>query len=345
MISILKNVELKTTVITLLLMLSICITGFSQALGDVNNTGQIDIVDALLIAQYYVGLNPGGFNAGVADTNCDNSIDIVDALLIAQYYVGLITELPCQPAPTPIPTTVPGGPPISGSWEPIPELTDEFSGTSLDTNKWQYNHPYWSGREPSQYNAANVSVGGGNLQLKSTVANYNQTGNWVWAACITSLQKTVQAGGYYESRIKGSNISMTSAFWMQGSYSEIDVIENIGESTVDSSRNRLMRINTHYYPNGWDNDIKTPHNFDMGFESDSGFHVYAVYWENNSTMRFYLDNIEVWSTQTGGPFNEPMYMFFDTEVFTWDGLPTISSLDDNNKNTMYVDWVRSWRRK
>jgi hypothetical protein len=59
-------------------------------LGDVNGDGGIDIVDALLIAQYYVGLDPAGFIPGNADVNCDGSIDIVDALLVAQYYVGLI---------------------------------------------------------------------------------------------------------------------------------------------------------------------------------------------------------------------------------------------------------------
>jgi hypothetical protein len=61
-------------------------------LGDVNGDGSIDIVDALLVAQYYVGLNPANFDAAQADTNCDTSVDIVDALLIAQYYVSLITS-------------------------------------------------------------------------------------------------------------------------------------------------------------------------------------------------------------------------------------------------------------
>ena len=32
---------------------------FGQSCGDVNNNGSVDIVDALLIAQYYVGLIPG----------------------------------------------------------------------------------------------------------------------------------------------------------------------------------------------------------------------------------------------------------------------------------------------
>lgn len=61
-------------------------------LGDVNSDGAVDIVDALLVAQFYVGLNPSNFNKDNADTNCDGSIDIVDALLIAQYYVGLISS-------------------------------------------------------------------------------------------------------------------------------------------------------------------------------------------------------------------------------------------------------------
>jgi hypothetical protein len=62
------------------------------SLGDTNGDGSIDIVDALLIAQYYVDLNPSGFIPGNADTNCDGAIGILDALLVAQYYVGLISE-------------------------------------------------------------------------------------------------------------------------------------------------------------------------------------------------------------------------------------------------------------
>jgi aryl-phospho-beta-D-glucosidase BglC (GH1 family) len=63
--------------------------------GDVNGSGSIDIVDALLVAQYFVGLAPANFNAAAADTNCDGSVDIVDALRIAQYFVGLLTSLSC----------------------------------------------------------------------------------------------------------------------------------------------------------------------------------------------------------------------------------------------------------
>jgi endoglucanase len=60
-------------------------------LGDVNGDNAINIVDALLTAQYYVNLDPDNFDPSAADTNCNGDINIIDALLIAQYYVNLIT--------------------------------------------------------------------------------------------------------------------------------------------------------------------------------------------------------------------------------------------------------------
>lgn len=69
--------------------------GSTSNTGDVNEDGTIDIVDALLVAQFYVGLAPSNFNESLADTNCDGTIDIIDALLIAQYYVGLISGFNC----------------------------------------------------------------------------------------------------------------------------------------------------------------------------------------------------------------------------------------------------------
>lgn len=56
--------------------------------GDVNEDGTVDIIDALLTAQYYVGLDVS-INLTAGDVNCNGSVDIIDALLIAQYYVGL----------------------------------------------------------------------------------------------------------------------------------------------------------------------------------------------------------------------------------------------------------------
>lgn len=61
--------------------------------GDVDENGMINIIDALLTAQYSVGLwlNPNDFNGNTANVNLDRNVDIIDALLIARYTVGLIS--------------------------------------------------------------------------------------------------------------------------------------------------------------------------------------------------------------------------------------------------------------
>ncbi|MBN1699867.1 MAG: hypothetical protein JW881_20320 [Spirochaetales bacterium] len=69
--------------------------GFAAVTGDVNGDGEVNIVDALQVAQHYVGLNVSGFDTTAADVDCSQSITITDALLIARYYVGLIDSFPC----------------------------------------------------------------------------------------------------------------------------------------------------------------------------------------------------------------------------------------------------------
>ena len=64
-------------------------------LGDVTGDGLITIVDALVTAQYYVGLNPTGFNPAGADVDCDGFITIMDALMMVHCYVGLIHGFEC----------------------------------------------------------------------------------------------------------------------------------------------------------------------------------------------------------------------------------------------------------
>ncbi|MBN2440890.1 MAG: dockerin type I repeat-containing protein [Spirochaetales bacterium] len=85
------------------------ITAQAGLLGDVNDDSVIDIIDALLVAQYYVEMNPANFISENADVNSNGLIDIVDALLIAQYYVGIIDDFTgtSTPAPTPGPTLPP----------------------------------------------------------------------------------------------------------------------------------------------------------------------------------------------------------------------------------------------
>ncbi|MBN2535930.1 MAG: hypothetical protein JXB88_23830 [Spirochaetales bacterium] len=90
----------KQLIVVLFIFMSISLAGAAE-LGDVNGNNTIDIVDALLIAQFYVGLNPPVFNQAYADVDCTGGISIIDALLVAQYYVNLLPEFPCHTGPAP----------------------------------------------------------------------------------------------------------------------------------------------------------------------------------------------------------------------------------------------------
>lgn len=60
--------------------------------GDVNDDGQVNITDALLVAKYSVGLmtlTPR--QLAIADVNSDGQVNITDALLVALHSVGLRT--------------------------------------------------------------------------------------------------------------------------------------------------------------------------------------------------------------------------------------------------------------
>ena len=90
-----KNIIKKIECFILVLLIFSISHLLAESCGDVNLSGRTDIVDALLIAQYYVGLDPPSFSDNeAADVNADGNITIIDALLVAQYYVGLISELP-----------------------------------------------------------------------------------------------------------------------------------------------------------------------------------------------------------------------------------------------------------
>ncbi|MBN2440836.1 MAG: VWA domain-containing protein [Spirochaetales bacterium] len=100
------------------------------ATGDVNNDGNINIVDALLTAQYFVGLPVSNFDASMADVNADGSVDIIDGLLIAQYYVGILSSFPADadsPPPTDVPTPAVSTPAPTAAGTSAPTA----AGTSL----------------------------------------------------------------------------------------------------------------------------------------------------------------------------------------------------------------------
>jgi len=267
----------------------------------------------------------------------------IQTLCLSCLLVGIGRSQTIAPSGAPPPA------PAGWRWQPVPELSDEFEGVRLDASKWLPFQPYWQGRPPSRFATNNVLVRNGNLELRSTalVTNLSQVKDpqkdiWVQAACVASA-KPIVGCGYYAARLKASRLSMTSSFWFQGRYSEIDVVEQIGASLKNPAESHQMLMNTHFFQGGWAEDKATPQRWTMPAGAADEFHVYGVWWKDKNTVWFYHDGEKVAEVKTAGEFLEPMYLFFDTEVFTWEGLPAVESLHNPALNTMRVDWVRAWR--
>jgi len=246
-----------------------------------------------------------------------------------------------------------GFPPLTERWELVEVLTDEFEGDAINAEKWNDLHPRWSGRAPSQFKRENTTVADGYLQLKSTSRVSDLSGVadpqkdiWVDAASMTSKAASAQHGYYYEASMKASDLSMTSSFWFRmGEFSEIDVIEHIGHSSIPAKaedKAHEYHANTFYYGKheGLDN---LANEVQMDTRGRDEFHTFGLWWKDPKTLLFYHNGVEVMIITPRVDFDENLFLIFDTEVFTWDGLPTIPSLNDDTRNTMLVDFVRTYK--
>ena len=110
----------------------------------------------------------------------------------------------------------------------IGSLSDEFNGDVLDKGKWIPKHPYWSGRN-STHTVSNVSVRGGNLRLKSTLRPdaSEVKAQTVTAACVTSSTPRCHYG-YYQARIKCSDIKGRGGDWWDANTTHNPTIHKVG---------------------------------------------------------------------------------------------------------------------
>jgi hypothetical protein len=136
---------------------------------------------------------------------------------------------------------------------------------------------------------------------------------WVKSACVAS-KRSAASYGYYEARIKASALSMTSAFWFQGLYSEIDVVEELGRPIINPGDNMLMQMNTHYFAGGWANDKATPKQWPMPTGAGQLPHVRSVLARQERVVVL-PRRAKAADVVAGGDFAETMYLFLDTEVF------------------------------
>jgi hypothetical protein len=261
-----------------LILLSIAQFSFGASLGDVNENNTVDIIDALMVAQYYVGLSPSPFNPAYADVNCSQSIDIVDALLIAQYYVGLIGGFPCAntPAPTVVPTAVPTSGPYFYSFEGSLEGW-EADGTDLTDPVIEWHVV------PSTTLAAD-----GYYSLEYYLANLNDAGK-IWAVkgfSVTPNQKYNVTIGYRFG---------TNCYGEIGAFQIITGATSIKPATRDDLIYQESTYNGGVKGYVW---LSKSYSFSVTSGADGRIFVAIGIWGNfEVTQIYYVDSVSVAITQ------------------------------------------------
>lgn len=243
-------------------------------------------------------------------------------------------------------------PPTGYEWQLVPELSDEFNGSDLDANKWERGGSGRKSQPPGLFDPKNVSVKDGMLRLviSSDIKAMTDVRNpkedlWIRAAALSSKSKTAQQG-YYEASVKASKMPATSSFRLQGNDMEINVATLIGHSPKRLG-SRQMTMNTHYFKKEEGKDpsrLSKGSRYVMPSSPAEEFHVYGVWWKDADTVCFYHNGVKVAEIQPSGPFeNTPQDIIFDAEPFPAEGLPSLQELADPLRNTMSVNWCRSWK--
>lgn len=204
---------------------------------------------------------------------------------------------------------------------------EEFSGSSIDPNEWNYEigngSGGWGNNELEYYTNStnNAFVSNGNLIIearKESINGFNYS-----SARLTTQNKKAFTYGRVDIRAKlPRGQGVWPALWMLGSdintagwpaSGEIDIMELLGQ---DSSK---VYGTLHYGASGATHQSKGNTYVLNGNYFSSKFHVFSMDWKQD-TVRLYVDNnlmLAVNKADVGTspyPFNLPFFFIFNVAV-------------------------------
>lgn len=231
--------------------------------------------------------------------------------------------------------------PITGKTWTL-SFADEFSGTKLDTAKWNY-LPHW-GTSVVNGGLGDTIGNGGQLEFTGSImrlrADRQSNGRWR-TSVITTMGKQFQTYGFFEARLKlprGSGmwpgwwLMREDKVWPDG---EVDMLESNGYwpklyapnfHWVDSSGTHRSQA-LYYQGNG-----------DLGAD----FHVYGCHWQAGR-FDFYLDGKLIHTVANQYVTKVPMYILLSLEIS--NGGSTWPAPNSNNPSPAFydVDYIRAWK--
>ncbi len=257
-------------------------------------------------------------------------------------------------------------------FEFVPELSDEFTGTSLDYTKWWDFNPSWRCRKPSLFTRKNVKVADNKLHLTASRMKKEEIDpemdirgyNHYWTSYVKSIKRI--SYGYFETRCKSMKANVCNAFWLYDPHSdqpdlkytdkgviseEIDIIELYGkcDEKLVPGMDQKYEVTVHAYNTpyleGIVNKSKTKlpdytFNAKVDFHFYEDFHTYGMLWTPEE-ITWFLDGKKYFSRKND-VFNRPLHVCFDCEVqCDWAGIPK----DEDLPSTFEIDWVHVYKIK
>jgi beta-glucanase (GH16 family) len=223
--------------------------------------------------------------------------------------------------------------------------SDEFDGTSLNTNYWSYDvGDSWYNNELQAYTANNVYVQNGMLRIEGRKENYGSKS--YTSGRIKTQNKKSWLFGKFEARMKfPTGKGFWPAFWLwpdsytSSAYREIDIMEAVGNypKTVYS---------TCWYAGGESNPKSMSGEYNLPQNYDLDFHVYGAEWSPGN-IDFFVDGNKFYScskSKTSGTWNldgTKLHVILNLAIGgDWPGSPSSSTIFPSS---MYVDYVRVYQ--
>lgn len=249
-----------------------------------------------------------------------------------------------------------GNPPSTGYTTPdtYPEYTlvwqDEFNGTSLNTDDWNYElgtgNSGWGNNELQYYKEENTTVADGYLIITALEESFAGS-DYTSSRFTTEAKQEFQYGRIDIRAAMPYGKGLWPALWMLGSdfstggwpqCGEIDIMEMVG-GNVAGGGNDVVHGTVH-----WDNDGQYA-NFGgsrvMPDPLANNFHVYSIIWDEDK-IEWYIDDNKYHTidiTPSGlSEFHQDFFFIFNVAVGgNWPGSPNSAT---EFPQRMYVDYVR-----
>ncbi len=243
--------------------------------------------------------------------------------------------------------------PAGMAWEKVEALSDEFD--SWDEAKWT--KPLWNYGVPVKMIAENSGVTKGNLWIKASLDKDAE--RWFETSRVMSKKK-IKYPMYTECRMRTSDLSAFSTFWMNNGNStdrdEIDMCESNSNPSRKEQVERPYTLYSQYFVVNDNNTERAHGNFDNRKLSDSNpakgkrwneeYQVIGVWWKDAHNIQFYINGEEAGKVKTTRPFTRDLNIIWDlwTEDAAWTGgIADPKDLSNKKINTMYVDWIHTYQ--